>query len=103
MTEHSWMAHGVLGALLDTAILTGILFTAVLTVFKAGRWFGGIMDSINHLSNSMDSFKAAFDRHTVDEENRFSSIEATMKKHSDRITELRESIKVLSQETGKIQ
>jgi len=90
-------AHGWLNTMLDTLILIGIFITAVLTIFKAGRWFGGIVDSINHLSTSMDAFKAAFDQHTRDEDARFASVENKMTEHSRKIEELKIEVKKINQ------
>lgn len=95
--DHTIIEHGILGTLLDTLFLAGILITAILTIFKAGRWFGGIMDSINHLTDSMDKFKACFEQHTRDEDQRFASVEQKMSEHSRRISDLREELKKLHQ------
>jgi len=84
--------HQTLGGILDTAILIGLLFTAILTIFKAGRWFGGMMSSIDKLSGSMQKFKASFDDHVIEEDRRFEKVEAALRTHSATITSLSEKV-----------
>jgi len=90
-------SHELLEGALDSVLLLGILLTAVVSIFKAGRWFGGMVSAMESLSQALEAFKASFERHTTDEEARFVSVETTIAKHGERISDLRGDIHNLSQ------
>jgi hypothetical protein len=68
------MHFGVPNEWLNIFLLAGILVTAIFTIFKAGRWFGGVETMINNLSLSLKRLKSSFDDHTKVEMERFDNI-----------------------------
>jgi hypothetical protein len=53
---------------LDTVILLGILFTALFTVFRLGRWTQKLLDSQEAMHRKLDA-------HIADEDKRFDRID----------------------------
>jgi len=84
--------HSLLSGALDTFLLLGILITAVLSIFKAGKWFGGMVSAVEDLtqshvalSESQADFRVAFDEHVTEENGRFTRVEETLTDHGDSI------------------
>jgi len=70
---------------LDTALLGGLLLTALFSIFKAGRWFGGMISAVAGLTASMAAFRKDFERHVTDEDIRFAGVESKLDKHGESI------------------
>lgn len=89
----------MLDMILNSLLLAGILCTAILTIFKAGKWFGAMINCVDQLSASVQSMSASmvdfrkdFDNHTDDENRRFRIVEETIEKHGEKIDLLRVEI-----------
>jgi len=74
--------HHWIGSTLDTLLLTGILITALVTIFRAGRWFQGLMASVDHMSDRLDRHSSSIEtlhrtleEHVTEETTRFEDIE----------------------------
>ncbi len=73
---------------LDTALLSGILITALFSMFRIGLWFQGLV-------GSMDSLRVTVDRHIKDEEKKFSAFGKKLDEHGHQVSELRTEISKL--------
>jgi hypothetical protein len=84
--------HQLVGAWLDSLLLVGILLAALVSIFKAGRWFQGMMSSIATLTHELETMRVALYAHIADEEGRFDTIDGVLRDNRAKAEEIRSEV-----------